>query len=264
MIISQIFIYPVKSLAGIAMENSAVTDRGLQYDRRWLLIDELGMQITQRTQPELVLFQPEISKDTLHITHKPSGSTVSFPLKGTTEIQIKVQVWDDVFESLEVDGQVSHWFSHILKKKVRLVFQPDTTERKVDPKYARNGQEIVSAADGYPVLIISQASLNDLNSRLLKPVDMLRFRPNIVLDDCHAFAEDDLQKVAIGEAELIGVKNCARCIMITNDLQQAQLGKEPLRTLSQYRRQGQKVLFGRNFLVGKEGKIAIKDNLRTL
>jgi uncharacterized protein len=255
--ISQLYIYPVKSLAGIAIEKAKVTDRGLEFDRRWVLVDENNYQITQREMPVLLAFVPEILAHGISITNTKNQESILVPFKPLTEGEVQITVWDDVFAAIEVSPNISEWFSKSLGKEVRLMFQQDASKRVIDARYAIKGNEIVSTADGYPITIISEESLADLNSRLEEPVEMLRFRPNIVIKRIDAFEEDKLGHIKIGEAEIIGVKNCGRCIMITNKLDGSLRDNEPLKTLAQYRLEGNNVLFGRNFLISKEGNIEI-------
>ncbi|KPM49996.1 MOSC domain-containing protein [Jiulongibacter sediminis] len=259
--VTQIYIYPVKSLGGISLNNSQLSDRGLEFDRRWLLINEEGEVMTQRSYPSLVYFLTLIRKDGIGIVFSKDGSQCLIPFQTSSSKREKVSVWGDEFEMVEVSKAVSHWFSDKLGEQVRLMYQPDDSLRFIDPRYAVTDKDVVSTADGYPVLMISEASLEDLNGRLDEPVEMLRFRPNLVIDGIEAYAEDNLGSIKIGEAELIGVKNCGRCVMVTIDPKEATLGKEPLKTLSTYRKDGSKVLFGRNFLVGSNGAIQVGDSV---
>ncbi|MGR3809987.1 MOSC domain-containing protein [Jiulongibacter sp. NS-SX5] len=260
--ISQLYIYPVKSLAGISLRYSKVTDRGLEYDRRWLLIDDSGKMLSQRTLPQLIHFKTEIVANKGIAVKLKGDDECLIPFEYQKGEMLKAIVWDDEFEVYEVSQEVSQWFSNKLGKQVKLVHQPDESIRLADPKYTITNRELVSAADGYPVLIASEASLEALNTKLENRVSMMRFRPNIVIKDSEAFQEDTLKEVSIGTAKLAGVKDCARCIMITNDLERGVLGKEPLRTLSSFRKIGKKVLFGRNFVVHKEGEIEIGEELK--
>jgi len=255
--ISQIYIYPVKSLSGIPVQKSYVTDRGLAYDRRWVLVDEVNVHVTQREHPEMVHLKQAVLENGIKVRNEQSQEAILIPFLPSSIKAEKIQVWDDSFDATEVSNELSTWFSDFLKKEVRLMYQPDESKRNVDELYRVQDKDVVSAADGYPILIISEGSLNDLNARLSEPVEMLRFRPNIVLEGIAAYSEDKLGRLGLGEAEIIGVKNCSRCIMITNKLDGSQRDKEPFKTLANYRRVGGKVLFGRNFLVAKHGKVNV-------
>lgn len=262
--ITQLYIYPVKSLGGKRLEESDVSDRGLALDRRWLLVDHENVFITQRKYPELSRFQPSIQEGKLTITDKQSGRSVTLPEIGSGVEREPVRVWDDIFPAVEVQREVSDWFSELLKMPVRLMYQPDESHRKVNKKYAVSGDEIVSAADGYPVLMISESSLEELNDRMELKVEMSRFRPNIVISGIAAHEEDQLGEVAIGTAVLKGVKPCGRCLMVDRDAETGQVSGEVLKTLSAYRKAGNSVNFGQNLLVIKEGKIKVGDEVFTL
>lgn len=260
--LSEIWIYPVKSLAGIRLEKSRVTQRGLEFDRRWMLVDEEGIFITQRKYPELALFQPKIEADGLRICHADlsKGSvSFSFSQKDNTS-PTDVMVWEDCVTAIEVDEQVSAWFSGILGFNVRLVYMPEESLRKVDPDYAVACDNITSFSDGFPFLIIGQASLDDLNSRLENPVNIRRFRPNFVFSKGIAYEEETWREFTIGNLPFYGVKPCGRCIMTTVDPETGTIsGKDPLFTLSQYKKVGKKVIFGQNVIAQQEGSLSLGD-----
>jgi len=259
--LSEIYIYPVKSLAGISLKQAKVTERGLENDRRWMLVDENGIFITQRKHPEMALFQTEIVGETLRISHSTVQESISILLRPTfakTEQKIKVQVWEDIVEAYEIDPKVSNWFSAVLGFTVHLVYMPDESLRKVDPDFAVSEDNITSFSDGFPFLIIGQASLDDLNSRLEEAVTMRRFRPNFVFTGGEAYEEESWQEFTIGDLTFYGVKPCGRCIITTVNPEEGVFeGKEPLHTLSQYRKVGNKVLFGQNVIAQKEGQLAV-------
>lgn len=261
--LSEIWIYPVKSLGGIALQQSKVTDRGLEHDRRWLLVDENACFITQREYPKLALFQPEITGDFLKISHKVSQESIAvslYPTFSETELSIKVTVWEDVVEAYEMSPEVSGWFSKILGFAVRLVYMPKESLRKVDADFAVSPQDVTSFSDGFPFLIIGQSSLDDLNSRLDEALPIRRFRPNFVFSGGEAYEEETWTAFTIGELPFYGVKPCGRCIMTTVDPESGIIsGKEPLRTLSQYKRVGEKVIFGQNAIAQQLGSIAVGD-----
>lgn len=245
MLLSEIFIYPIKALGGIALPAATVEPRGLQYDRRWMLVDEFGMFFTQREIPELTFFQTEI-KDSFLIIKREGMGALAVPLEMEEHpASIPVQIWEDHCMALPLQKEVDDWFCEALQRKCRLVYMPDSTHRQTDLKYSQPG-EIVSFADGYPFLIIGQASLEDLNARLQHKITIHRFRPNFVFTGGTPFEEDTWKRFSIGKLHFRAVKPCARCQVITVDLQTATFGKEPLRTLSSYRLDGHKILFGMN------------------
>jgi hypothetical protein len=266
--LSEIWIYPVKSLGGIALMESKVTDRGLENDRRWMLVDENGVFITQRNHPELALFQPEIDGDFLTISHKGKKSeSLSFQFNTDFSKQlnkVKVIVWEDEVEALEVSSEANDWFSEKLGFTVRLVYMPEESHRKVDSDYAVKEGNITSFSDGFPFLMIGQASLDDLNRRLEIPLSIKRFRPNFVFTGGEAYEEETWRQFSIGSLDFYGVKPSGRCIITTIDPELGVFtGKEPLRTLSKYRKVGEKVLFGQNVIAKQTGKITVGDVIQS-
>ncbi len=173
------------------------------------------------------------------------------------------RVWDDLVESLPVSDGTDRWFSEFLGLRCRLVYLPDESVRPVDPAYGRPGDQ-VGLADGFPFLLISEASLADLNARLEGSVPMNRFRPNLVVRGCGPFAEDDWKLVRIGPIAFRVVKPSARCHITTVDQETAATGKEPLRTLARFRRCGTRVLFGQNLIHDKTGTLRINDTVEVI
>lgn len=244
--LSEIWIYPIKSLGGIRLASAKVLPKGLLYDRRWMLIDEHNNFITQRVHPEMALFKLSLSGDQFTIQFK--GDRIFLPANSPiSEEVIVAKVWDDTVKIFEVLGEYSKWFSHRLGIKCRLVHFPESNERPVDEKY-RIENDQVSLADGYPFLIIGQGSLNDLNERLKAPVPMNRFRPNFVYAGGGPYEEDNWRTFRIGKNKFAGVKPCGRCVLTTVDQQTAERGTEPLTTLATYRKKNNKIYFGQNLL----------------
>lgn len=259
--VQDIFIFPIKSLGGVRLEEAWVEEKGFQYDRRWMLVREDGTFISQREFPQLALLQIALAHDSLLVFDKKDRSSqIRIPFSQVLEDKIGVTIWDDQVIAVRVGGEFDNWFSKKLGVKVFLVKMPETTLRKVDPKYAKNG-ETVSFADGMPYLIIGQSSLDDLNSRLDNPVPMNRFRPNIVFSGGKPFDEDKMNSIRISGLDFSIIKPCARCILTTVDQNSGKKGKEPLKTLSIYRTSNNKVLFGQNMVALCEGKIYVGDPL---
>jgi hypothetical protein len=231
--VSAINIYPVKSLGGISLNDSKVEKRGLQFDRRWLLIDEENKFLTQREFPKMAVISIGVNANGLEVAAENFENLyVPFEVGGETK---KVQIWQSICDAIPHKSQINEWFSKVLQTNCRLVFMPDQSERKINTKFLVNN-EIVSFADGYPFLIISETSLADLNSRLEKQLTMDRFRPNIVVKNSEAFAEDKWQKIRIGNTIFRSTKPCARCVMTTINQAEGNFeGKEPLKTLATYR-----------------------------
>ena len=253
--LSALFIYPVKSLLGIALSESPVQPRGLQYDRRWMLIDADGRFVSQREIPAMVDLQTAIEAPSLVVfSRKNPALRVSVPLEPAVDEMpvLEVQIWDDRCPACVCAPAVNQWFSAQLGADLRLVYMPDTSQRQVDERFAAEGQ-YVSFADGFPFLLLGEASLEDLNRRLAHPLPMNRFRPNFVVQGSAPFAEDGWSDIRIGTVLFRAAKPCARCTIITTDQDTGARSPEPLKTLSGYRRDGQKVLFGQNLLwTGKE------------
>jgi uncharacterized protein YcbX len=259
--LSQIFIYPIKSLGGIALNQALVQERGLQYDRRWMLVDEQGQFLTQRTFAHMALLQVQLVTQGLEVTHRgrPELPPLQIPWEPESQKRVRVTVWDDTCEALEVSAAAHAWFSLALGQSCRLVFMPDDSLRPVDPHYAQAG-DITSFSDGFPLLLIGESSLADLNNRLDQAVPIHRFRPNLVFSGGLPFEEDSWDYFNIGTSAFRGVKPCARCVVTTIDPATALKGAEPLRTLASYRQQGHKILFGQNVLPLAAGKtLAVGD-----
>jgi uncharacterized protein YcbX len=263
LLISELLIYPVKSLGGIRMESCRVTERGFEHDRRWMLVDAKNRFITQREFPELVFFRTAILGNNICITDKRDNCSINIPLVTNGGETIVVDIWDDRCEAICMDQPISDWFSERLLQSVRMVYMPDQSRRPVDPAFAENG-ELTSFSDGYPVLIIGEASLQDLNRRLETPITMDRFRPNIVFKGELPFEEDGFLEIFSGDVQFRAVKPCARCILTTTDQESGLRSPEPLKTLSVYRKLNNKIYFGQNLLVLKTGSIQVGDKLTIL
>jgi uncharacterized protein YcbX len=260
--LQDIYVYPIKSLGGIRLEEAVLEERGLKYDRRWMLIDKQGVFLTQRNIFRLALLQVGLTEKGLIVFPKNNpDSILEIPFLPNTEKYLEVTIWEDVVTGQIVDERISKWFSERIGIPCDLVFMPTKAERKLKPKYAVN-HESVSFADGMPYMIIGQSSLNDLNGRLEDPVPMERFRPNLVFSGGAPFEEDSWDTLRIGKGNFKITKPCARCVLITIDQNSGERGKEPLRTLNTYRKLDNKVLFGQNMLLLNGGKVKVGDEVR--
>lgn len=255
--LSQIHIYPVKSLGGVALEAAEVTLRGLRYDRRWMLVDQEGVFVTQREVPKLATIRVAVGLDVLTLSCQ--GATMQVPLENHGE-RLPVQVWRDTVVAVEVGELADVWLSEVLDLSVKLVWMPEETQRAVNEDYGAPG-DIVSFADGFPFLLFGQASLDDLNNRLDEPIPANRFRPNFVIEGSNPFEEDRWTRFRIGEVEFERVKPCVRCVITTTDQQSGERrGPEPLRTLALYRRDEKGgVLFGQNLIARGTGTVRVGD-----
>ncbi len=242
------------------MTSAEVTDRGFKYDRRWMLVDADGMFLTQRTHPKMALFNVVQTKAGFDIWEPAQTESIHIP-NSCEGAPIKVKIWDDTCEVISYHPFADEWFSLFLGIKCKLVYMPDDCERLVDTKYVERN-ELVSFADAYPMLLIGEESLRDLNDRLPEPVLMDRFRPNFVISGTVAFEEDTYSKLAIGGHSFEAVKPCARCTVTTVNQQSGEMGKEPLRTLATYRTKDNKTYFGENLVsVGGSGTVKVGDEL---
>lgn len=257
--LSSIRIYPVKSLGGIEVAEARTTDRGFEYDRRWMLVDASGRFITQREQPTMALLRCAASATGFRVTDARNGDTIDLPWHIDGSRTFNAAVFDDTVRVLEVDPVWSAWFTERLGASARLVFMPDSSQRPVDARYADG---ITSLSDGFPYLVVSQASLDDLNARMEVTLPMDRFRPNLVISGGTAYQEDAWREVSIGAARFTLVKPCGRCAITTTDQATGVRGKEPLRTLATYRRRKgdeAKVDFGMNAMAEEGALVRVGD-----
>ncbi len=256
--LASVHLYPIKSLGGFPVRDARLTDRGLEHDRRWMLVDREGLFMTQREVPGMACLHTAPRADGLRVTDIRDGRSLDLPWHLGEGAHIATKVWDDPVDVVAGDPSWNLWFSEHLGRPVRLVFMPDAAKRATDDRYAEG---LTSLSDGFPYLIISQASLDDLNERLAAPVPMERFRPNLVIAGGDAFQEDGWKEIAIGDARFHLVKPCGRCVVTTTDQRTGERGKEPLRTLATYRREGEKVLFGMNAVGSVEGSVRVGDEV---
>ncbi len=259
--LSGITIYPVKSCAGINLDSVTLDRFGPVGDRRWLVVDERGRFLSQRDSARMALIRVELVQGAIRLS---LGSTsIQAAIPGTDAPELRVSVWADSVRALLAESRAGEWLSEQLGRPCRLVYMPDTCQRLVDGVYARDG-ETVSFADGFPLLIISQASLDDLNSRLDKPVPMDRFRPNLVVSGCDRFAEDGWRRIRIGDVELDIAKPCSRCVIPSIDQATAQRDGQINRVLASFRRVNGQVIFGQNLLYQRGGTLSLGDSVEVL
>jgi len=254
--VSALYVYPIKSCRGVRVHEWPVGARGFVADRRWMIVDANGQFITQREFAQLALVHSVIEGDWLRLT-APGRPELVLPLAYEVGGEREVQIWDDRAVAV-AHALGSAWFSDYLGARHELVYMPEHHQRQVNPARALPG-DITSFADAYPFLLISEASLCDLNARLEIPVTMERFRPNIVVSGTEPFAEDSYARVRIGEISFRGPKRCERCVVTTIDPLTAETGKEPLRTLAKFRMQDQKVWFGMNLIHDQVGVLRVGD-----
>ena len=260
--VAAIYRYPVKSLRGAALEHIFVERIGLSGDRRWMVVDANGQCQTIREHPVMTQIATEYTSDGLTLSH-PSTGRVSAPVPGSSAAVRMVNVWGDNIEALEAGSETNDFLARTLGFPARLVYMSDPDSRAIDPQYA-NPDDRTSFADGFPLLLTTTSSLDDLNARLAHPVEMSRFRPNIVIEGAPAWAEDEWRIIAIAGIPFRIAKPCGRCVVITRDamtgVQSDQ--SEPLRTLGQFRRSASgKVIFGQNLIPDATGTITVGDEV---
>ncbi len=246
-------VYPIKSAAGIAVPEWEVDAFGLRYDRRWMVVDESGTFITQRTHPRMALVSVTVADDVLRID-APDMPMLETPLHPHAAVSTRVSVWNHVGRATWLGDDPARWFTAHLGTSCSLVHMADDEVRPANPVFAPSGTR-VSFADGYPILLISEESLADLNARLPQALPMNRFRPNLVVAGGTPYAEDGWKKIEIGGMPLRVVKPCPRCAITTTDQTTTERGKEPLRTLATYRRVNGEVMFGQNVVHETTGRL---------
>ena len=233
--LTEINSYPIKSLKGISLNESIVEKRGLRFDRRWMLVDESGEFLTQREFPKMAAIEISLTKNGLTASFDGAEDLLISLEDAKRGKIIKVRVWQSFCDAIISDDENNNWFSEVLQTNCLLVFMPEQSRREINPLFNQNN-DIVSFADGYPFLIVGENSLHELNSRLKIEVPMDRFRPNLVVRDSEAFAEDNWKKLSIGDTIFRVAKPCARCVITTIDQRHGFFtGKEPLKTLAKYR-----------------------------
>ncbi len=250
--LTEINIFPVKSLDGYSPKSAIVEKQGLQYDRRWMITDLDGLFMTQRTNGRMALLKAVVENDILSIFEKENPENgIEMPVSSQIIETVTAEIWDDQVASVLVNREANAFLSDFLNKKCQLVTMPATTERRIEATY-NTGNDIVSYADGYPFLIIGEASLTELNKKIEErkttetPLSMRRFRTNFVFSGGQPFEEDTFTHFKIGDVDFIGLKPCARCVLTTRDPDTGVKGKEPLDTLMTFRQEGTKILFGQN------------------
>jgi hypothetical protein len=258
--LSEIHLYPVKSLAGIALQRASLDAMGLHHDRRWMLVDPVGRFLTQRSHPQMALIQPRLAHGMLTLS-KAGMPDHRVPSASGDMRRVRVEVWRDRVEAVHLGAQTDAWLSRAIGVSCRLVFIEEDEVRQCDLNYAVEGER-TAFSDGFPLLLISQGSLDDLNRRLDEVLPMRRFRPNLVVAGCAPYAEDGWRRIVIGDVAMRVVKPCSRCVITTIDPATGIKGKdEPLRTLATYRMRGNQVYFGQNLIHEQQGVLTVGQEL---
>ncbi|MCB2408317.1 MOSC domain-containing protein [Hymenobacter lucidus] len=260
LILSDLYIYPVKSLGGIRVTEAVVEARGLRHDRRWLIVDERNQFMTQRQTAEMALLKVLPAYNGFLLTHtgRPELLPLYVPFEATPERTLFVTIWDDMVFAWRGTPAADAWLTDALGRVCRLVYMSDMVMRGTDGGAVAGN---VSFADAYPFLVIGESSLQELNARLAQPVPMDRFRPNLVFSGGTPYEEETWRDFHIGGLPFQGVRPCGRCVVTTIDQETAQKSAEPLRTLATYRTQGNKVMFGQNATGPSTGVLRLGDEL---
>lgn len=274
--VDELFRYPVKAATGEPLEEAPIAARGIARDRRWMVVEPDGTFLTQRSLPRLALLEPELSSGRLSLSfadpkadrldEKRDGDrakhTIDIPSPPETSEQMEVEIWGDRVSALRAGSAADGWLSERLGLECRLVYMPDSSRRALETDSTGSGAEIVSFVDGYPFLLIGRASLRALNERLETPLPMDRFRPNIVVEGTEPFAEDEWEQIRIGGVSFRVAAECTRCAVTTVDQQTGERGKEPLRTLADFRRTDDgEVVFGQYLVHESTGSIRRGDEV---
>jgi uncharacterized protein YcbX len=248
--ITALNIYPVKSCRGVALTRARITPMGFEHDREWLIVRPDGQFITQREEPRLALIETSLNGDGLQLRHPEADALLVPDEEGGAEVE--VSCWRDRCAAFDMGDAAARWLTAFLGKSVRLVRFDPRRKRASDVRWTHGVEALNRFSDAFPWLLISQASLDDLNSRLPAPLPMNRFRPNIVIDGVPAYAEDSASELRMDGVALRPVKACTRCaIPTTNQMTGERESDEPLRTLRRYRfsRELKGVVFGQNLIL---------------
>lgn len=255
--IKDLYFYPIKSFRGLRVHDMQLDKFGPRYDREWMLVDQKGNMITQRTMPILAKIGVRMDDVEIELSTQGLGS-VDFGIEEHEPDEIQVAVWKDKVPALEVSREVSAWLSEFTGQKVKLVKFSPNGKRAIDLLPERQ----IHFADGYPLLVISLASLKDLERRANQTFSMSRFRPNIVIDHVPPFAEDMWSGFEAGTVKFKALKPCARCKITCTHPLTGEVGSEPLDTLYTFRRQEKGVMFGYNYAHLNEGRIHVGETIK--
>ncbi|WP_417506224.1 MOSC domain-containing protein [Marinomonas gallaica] len=263
LIVSGLYIYPVKSCQAVPLQASTVTQSGLLFDRRFMVINKEGLFLTAREYPQLTLIDAKSVQHDLVLTHPSMSNPLPLEIKTFTNEYRETEIWEKPVSANITHPSANAWFSELLNQPVELVYFGEHSTRFT----SRRPDQPVAFADGYPFLLTTQASLDDLNKSGPQINEMERFRPNIVISGNEAFNEDTWKRIRIGDVIFENVKPCVRCLFITLDPDTAERSPkgEPLRTLAKYRlfdKEG--VTFGVNLVTENEGVIAVGDEVEIL
>ena len=255
--VSRIFVYPIKSTAGVELSAAEARERGLEHDRRYVVTDANGRFFTARRYPRMLLIQTRIHDGGLTVSATGQPGLALTPAAYPPEHDC-VTVWHDNVQGQRCGPDADAWFSEYLGTDARLYYMDAGSHRPV-----RGGGGEVSFADAAPLLVLSEASVADLNMRLAEAVSMRNFRPNLVVSGVAAYGEDGFGDFTAGSARFKAMWRCSRCVLTTIDPDTGVRNSagQPLKTLMDYRRKDNVALFGLNVGVAEPGRIAVGDEL---
>ena len=260
--LSAIHLYPVKGIRGVSANQARVEKIGLQSDRRWVVVGGDGKFLSQRTHPRLARVVGKFHDRGLELS-APGQPLLHLDIPREAP-RMDITVWRDRMDAAAADPRADEWFSNYLGQTCRLAYMDEACHRPISSPQARPGDS-VSFADGYPCLLVSTASLADLNGRLANPLPMDRFRPNLVVEGCGPFAEDNWRKFSLGDVVFRFAGLCARCSVTTVDQESGERKtNEPLQTLAGYRHNEKGVVFGVNLIPEGTGGISVGDKITIL
>lgn len=263
MVLEYLYTYPIKSTRRISHIRVKVSPWGLDGDRRWMIVDENAKFLTQRELPKMALIQAVPLGEGLLLLSAAGRKQIFVDVPDEHVSTLEVSIWRDTVPAQVASDRASAWLTTFLGRSVRLVYMSDPTVRPLDPAYSKP-ESMVSFADGYPILCTTSASLSELNKKLPETIPMGRFRPNVVVSGDRPFGEDTWKRLQIGCVNFLVVKPCTRCVITTVDQNTASQGKEPLRTLSRFRKRNGKVYFGENLIPENTGIIHRGDTVKVL
>ncbi|OJV20514.1 MAG: MOSC domain-containing protein [Dyadobacter sp. 50-39] len=259
--LSEIWIYPVKSLAGFRVREAYAGWAGLRHDRQWMLIDAFGRFLTQRILPQMARLQARIVPEGLLLASIDElEDSILIPLSHPEGPLLTVKVWDDLAMAHMPSAAANRWLSDKLGREISIVGMRQAVVSRTYDGHDRTPRAL-SFADDFPYHLVGQSSVDALNISLEEKIDIRRFRPNLIISGCGPFEEDFIETFKIGGARFAAISPCERCLMVNVDPESGRAGKQPLKALARTRRQGNKIIFGQNVIPLQEGIIAEGDTL---
>lgn len=259
MTLSEIWIYPIKSMGGVSLRSARILPKGLDLDRRWMLVDEKGAFLTQRSYPQMALFKVSLAGDHIQVAYR--NDTLSIPINPKPGTSTRTKIWKDEISVVQTAPGFDNWFSARIGVACRLVAFPEENPRTVERGH-RSPEDHARLQDAFPFLIIGQGSMDELNRRLETPVGINRFRPNLVFTGGDPHEEDTWRDFTIGGLPFLATRTCGRCSIPGVDQHTGRKGKEPLATLARYRQVGTTIMFGMNAVGPGTGEINIGDAVK--